>query len=293
MDYFGLLKKSFQITLKHRYLWIFGIFIVGIKGLNYFTYLFPGNNNSTSTSSDVWTNYWVWLLIIVAIVLFISLIWWVLSIIANGAILGSVKSIQKNESNDFHTGFNFGVEKFWKVLLTTLILVGIIFFAIIITSLPIILFSIANVLPLAVIFGLIMGLLDVVLIIYLMILFPYALRLAVLDDFSPWNAYKASFNLFKKNWSEILIVYLILWAISMGIGIGYLFIILIVGGLLFGIGYAIYLASSLGTIIYASIASVLFLVMMTFLSSVVSTFYSSMITLTYLEIIKKGKPELV
>ena len=49
MDYFAIIKKAYQITLKHKFLWIFGIFAGGAAG-------FKGFNSGYSTSSLGWQN---------------------------------------------------------------------------------------------------------------------------------------------------------------------------------------------------------------------------------------------
>ncbi|MEK7142866.1 MAG: hypothetical protein AAB785_01520 [Patescibacteria group bacterium] len=300
MDYLGIVKKAFQITIKHRYLWIFGILAGGISGgIRGLNISLPNNStlngdkfdqtlmNKFPDFSNFWTNYWGIILGIIVVLIFLGLIMVIISIVAQGALLGSIEAIEKKQTNNFWNGVGFGFRKFWSVLG-----VGLIFSLIVILSLamlivPIILFVMAKIWVLAIIYGLLICLVDLVLWIFMGIISPFTLRLAVLGNLGVWGAIRNSWPFFIKNWKEIVVILLITWAIGLAIGIGFIMIFLLVGGLLFGIGFAIYLVSMTALYFYAGIFGLAFLVFILILGGIVNTFISSIYTLVYLELYRK------
>lgn len=298
MDYISIVKRAYEITIKHRYLWIFGIFAGGLAGgFRGFNLNLPSESQNqnfdktlpdfTQKIADFWTQYWG-VVVVLGILLFLFiLLWWIMAVISQGALLGSVEEIEKHKENNFSTGFRFGWHKFWKVFLTSLIFGLAILISLIVWWLPVILFIIAKAYVLAVLYGLLFFLADLVLWVVLGFVYPYTLRIAVLEDKGVIEAYRDSWDFFQKHWKEIIIMYLFLLAISIGIGIGLFIVGLVLAALLFGIGLALYLASQIAAYLFAGVAILAFGILMLVVGGVINTFSSSVVTLTYLELKKR------
>lgn len=298
MDYFKILKDSYEIALKRRYLWIFGIFAGGSAlggGWNMGAYNSESlsekwsksfNGSMTAGWEQIWANYWGVIVAAIGFLLLLSFLWLVFSLVCRGALLDSVRKIQEKKDNNFRLGFAFGWHKFWRILAVSLIIGFFVFFSIAILAVPVILFVLAKIYVLAVLYGLIVFLLDLIFWIYLGILQPYILRLAVLGDLGSWEAITHSYQFFLKNWKEIIIIYLLMMVVGIAIALGLLAVLIIAGGLLFLIGLAIYLASAIACWIYAGLAIFIFMVMLAILAGMINVFNSSVITLAYLELEK-------
>lgn len=296
MDYFKILKDSYEITLKHKYLWIFGIFAGGAAmsfgwntnfyGTNSLSNDWPNNANSFNFE-QFWTNYWSVIVAILGLLFLLGLLWMIFSVISQGALLGSIRHIKENKENNFHLGFAFGWHKFWRVFAVGLIIGLLFFFSAALFVVPIILFVLIKAYVLAVIYGLLTFFLALVFWLYLGLLAPYILRIAILGDKGSWEAVNLAWPFFQKHWKDILIIYLLMMAVGIVIGIGIILTLLLVGGLFFLIGLAIYLASSIAAWIFAGFAILVLLVLFAVLAGAINTFNYSVFTLAYLEMAKK------
>lgn len=297
MDYLKILKRAFEISIKNRYLWIFGILAGGAGGF--------GSSFSNSSSSidysdkwdkyfnqisfeNFWLNYGAIVLAILVVILILGLLWSILSIISQGAILGLVEKIEKGQKHNFWIGLSYGWHKFWRVFGVGLILFLIVFFSIIILVLPIILFAVAKIYVLAVIYGILVFLIDLFLWLFLGVMAPYIQRTVVLGGQGIWETIGSSWDFFRKHWKEVLLIYLLLMAAGIIATIALILVVLIVGGLLVGIGFGLYLASQAVFWMYVAVFGFAFIIFMLILGGVIKTFNSSVLTLTYLELTGKS-----
>lgn len=301
MNYLGIIKRAYQITLNHRYLWILGILAGGIgggvRGLNI---SLPSNTSFKTdkfdqiildkypTLIDFWNQYWGPILVIVFALILLGIIFTIISVVSQGALLGAVESAEKKETNNFWQGIGFGFRKFWQVFGIGLFLALLVILSLIILVVPLIIFIISKIWVLAVVYGLLLFFINLVFYLFLGIIFPYSLRMAVLGNLGVRGAIKNSWSFFNKNWQEIVIIWLILCAIGIGIGIGLILLFLLVGGLLAGIGLAIFLISKIALYIYAGVFGLALVALMIIISGIINAFNSSVYTLTYLELSKKS-----
>ncbi len=300
MDYLKILKRAFEITIKNKYLWIFGILAGGAAGGANFNFTLPGNNfpdnwkpffNETGTSFNwetFWSNYGVIIITILVIIFLLGLLFAIVSIIAEGGLLGSVKAIEENQEHGFKKGFVFGWHKFWRLLGVDLIIFLFVFLSILLLAVPVIFLILAKIYVFAVIYGILIFLCNLLLWLFLGLAGPYILRSAVLGDQGAWQAVMSSWKFFSKHWKDILVIYLLLIAVGILIAIVSLLVFVLLGGLLFVIGLGIYLVSQVAVWIYAAFAGLIFLAVVLVWGGAVSTFRSSVFTLTYLELIKKN-----
>jgi len=298
MDYLGIIKRAYEIVLRRKYLWIFGILAGGAIGGSW-NFSAPSTSETFSQNKienffnnikfeNFLTHYWGIIFAIIGIILLVGLLWFIFSIISQGALLGSVAAISHNEENNFKTGFAFGWHKFWKVLAVGLLIGLIVLVSLAILALPVILLVLAKIYVLAIIYGVLIFLANLTLWIYLGFVQPYILRLAVLGQRGAGQAIKESWSFSKKNWKEMVVMYLLVLAIGIGVAIGLLLAVFLVGGLLFAIGLAIYLASPWVCWIYAALAGLALVLFFLILNGIINSFYSSVFTLTYLELDKRA-----
>lgn len=298
MDYIGILKDSYKIAIRNRYLWIFAILAGGIGGGN-FSYSMP--SSTSTTDAEQWkrfvdnfnvdqfiTQYWGVIIAIIGLFVVFGLFWFILSVISQGALLGSVRAISEKQKSNFKLGFLFGWHNFWKVFATSLVSGLVILFSLIVLVVPIILFVVSKIYILAIIYGILVFLIDLILWIYISLMFPYILRMVILGEKGVWKAYAESWQFLCRHWKDIAVMYLLSIAVGIVIGIGFILVLLLVIALLGAIGFAIYLASKFVFVIYVSIFGLALIVAFFIVTGAISAFNSSILTLTYLNLIKKA-----
>lgn len=292
MDYLDILKQAYKITIKHRFLWIFGLFAGGASFAGNFISM-PANigrednwssfiNQSNPISwQNFWLNYWGLMIALIGISLLIIIALVAFSIISSGALLGGVAAADKGEEVDFKTAYSFGWRNFWRVLAVNLVFFLLVLFTLIILIVPLVLFVVAKIYVLAVVYGLLIFLADLVLWLYLGLIVPYIQRLVILDGRGIFEAFSESWEFFKKNWQPILITYLLMWAVSMGVGIAFILAALFLGGTLFILGFALYLVSQsllwMNIVIFGGI----FVITMAIFAGAYNAFGSAVFTLVF------------
>jgi len=298
MDYFGIIKKSYYLSLKHKFLWIFGILAGGYGGFksfgsgmnfsgtgsewsNSFNKAFGASNTSVS-----WENFLGAIVIIMAVLGVLAFVVFVFSIISQGALIGSANRLSKNEKTDFWVGFGIGWHNFWRVLGVGLIFLLMILISSIVLIVPVVVLVIAKAYAFAIILGILLFFICLVFWILIGIISPYALRVVVLDKLGIFTSIREALHLFRKNWGEVIVMYLLLFAIGIGFGIALMLAIMIVGGVLLAIGLGFYLASSVSAIVYGLIIGLAFLITLVIVSGAYNIFTSNVLTLTYLKLKK-------
>src|SRR3990167_9981712 len=126
MDYFEIVRNSYKIALKQKYLWIFGMLAGGYGGYRSFGLNYSSGssewqkafeNNSTNFDfASFWLSYGAIILTLIAILTVFGLVMYIIGIVSQGALIGSVKKISINEKNNFKIGFLLGWHNFWRIL---------------------------------------------------------------------------------------------------------------------------------------------------------------------------------
>ena len=296
MDYFAIIKKAYQITLKHKFLWIFGIFAGGAAGLKSFNFGYSTSglewqnhlsNLTNKSGGNFWEAYGTIILLICALISLLAIVVLILNIISQGALIGTVEKIAKNEKVDFHHGFATGTKNFWRVLGVSLIYLLMILASLVILFIPVAVTIVGKMYVLAVIWGILIFFLDLAFWILIGLICPFSFRVVILEKLGIWQSIRESLHFFRDNWQKVLVIYLLTFAIGIGFGIALILAMLIVGGLLLAIGFGVWLASPLGTLVYGLLAGLTFAILVMVISGGYNSFYSAILTLTYLELIKK------
>ncbi|OGD56091.1 hypothetical protein A2V71_00415 [Candidatus Berkelbacteria bacterium RBG_13_40_8] len=299
MDYFGIVKRAYYITLKNKFLWIFGILAGGYGGFKGFSFNAPtyqtGNADwskftdsiNSTDFSNFWLNYSGIILTIIVIFLIFAFICFALNVISQGALVGSVAKLDKQEKANFRVGFGIGWHNFWRILGVAITYLLMILISLIILVVPVAVAIMAEGFIFAIVWGILIFFLCLAFWILIALISPFSLRVIVLKKLGVFESIRDSLHFFRDHWLNIIVMYLLLLAIGIGFGIALALALLIVGGILLALGFGVWLASPIVAIIYGIIMGVAVFVAMVVLSGAFNTFYSGALTITYQKLAKK------
>lgn len=298
MNYGDIIRDAFRITWRNRFLWFFGFFAAGSSGTSNFFNVptnFQGAGQDMSGMGQLINDNVVAALVIVGIVvLVLALLFIVLSLISAGALTESVAAIDAGEQRRFSSTWRAGTANFWRVLLQAILLfligLGLLLLLLLVAVLPIILtFALTEAtgarVAVAVLFGLLGVLLLVLVYVPLSIIAQYALRGLVVDRERVARSVAAGYGLFRRNIGRSLLVWLIAVALSIGIGIAMLVVLLLAGLILFLptilLAFSEYATAAVVT---GVIAGLILLPVLLVLSGAVGAFSHAYWTLAYLRL---------
>ena len=305
MDYFGIIKKAYYLSIKHKFLWIFGVLAGGYGGFQGYNSSFGSGMNFSGDSSS-WsknldtlftsenlTNFWINYagVIIGVLVVFglFAILTFNINIISQGALIGSTEKLAKGEKANFKVGFHIGWHNFWRVWGVGLTFLAMILASLIVLIVPVTVLITAGSYVLAAVLGLLLLIVCLAFWLVMGIISPYATRFVVLEEkYSVFKSIREALHLFQKNWGQVLIMYLLLIASGIGFGILLALAIMIVGGLLLAIGLGFYLANPVAAIIYGSVAGLAMFLAVIIVTGAYNSYYSNVITLTYLKLRKSS-----
>ena len=305
MDYGKILKRSFDLVWRNRFLWFLGLFAGG-SGVNLFNYSGNGSNFKWEDFKSVPTNQaqsmvsnnfseagkvlgekitsndiWIIVLTVIGFLLLLTLIY--LSVSAKGALTLSIATLNDEKKINLRGAWKLGHKFFWRRLSFAILLFALSVIPLIVLVIPVVILAIFNLVIPAVVLGIIFGLAYIVFILYIALVAPYAERILFIQNKKSLAALKLGVLFFNKYWKNITLVYLILLGVGFGVGMALFFSTLICGLLAFGIVALISLVSHLVAIIFGIILALAILIALIILSGGVSAFSWSVITLTYLE----------
>ena len=290
MDYFGIIKKAYSITLKNKFLWILGFLAVGTfsfgQGLfntpNYIINKADLNNDQIwQKAAEIWANYGSYIIGGLSLALIFCLILFVLSITASGGLIAAVDKMDEGHKFDFKQSFNLGWDRFWKVLGFRIILVVLFTISLLVLIIPTALFYQAKAYPLALIWGLIIIFVDLLFWVIIAVVSPYTLQIIVLENLGIFKSIGKSIKMVIKNFVNVIVIYLLLVAIGIGYGIALSLAILLIAGILTLIGLGFVLASPVLATSYGFVVGTLFLIVIFAVNGAYNAFQSATFTLVY------------
>ncbi len=294
MDYFDVIGKSYQISIKHKFLWIFGLLAGGggigiFKGYPTLFDLSQGDFSSTDKVSQVnWSDlgvefFFAAAILILAIIIFMLII----NYTSQGALISEFAEIEKGNKINFSKGLAHGWKRFWKILALNIILTLAIILSLAIIITPVVALIISKAYVFAAILAVLLFIAYIVFLIIFALVYPYSLRMAVLEDKNVFTTIRDSLHFVRDNIVHVFLIYLLAYVISIAFGL----VIILGGGLtgiiLFLIGYGLWIASPLAAVIYAMIAVLCFLTVLMIVGAVYNTFNFGIFTLTYLRLKKQ------
>jgi hypothetical protein len=293
MDYIETVRRAFKIALKNKFLWIFGILIGGSASVTGFNLNSPSYQTGSadmekyieSISPDqivaFFDKYALLILSLMLFFLLLSVLFFILNVISQGALVASVARISKGESVNFKSAFSIGAHNFFRIWGVSILYFLMILASILVLVIPIIALSIGHLYALAIIWGILIFFVCLAFWILISLIAPYSLQVVVLKKLDIWESIRDSLHFFRKNWTSVVIMYLLLMAIGIGFSLAVGLAAILVFAILFAIGYAIWLASIIAAIAYAIMASIFILAALIIIGGAYKTFCSAAITLTY------------
>lgn len=220
MDYTKIIKDSWNMSIKHRYLWVFGVFAGMGGGMSY-----PGDMKE-ARNNEIFSTGWSWLwehpavAVMIAIGLgILLLIHFILAFISYGALIKGAAQVEQEGKSNFDSALNAGLKYFWPnvgiALMIGLLTIGMIG----IIMLPFIAMMAAGGAGLKVVavIWLILCILPAILGVFILVLVSaLAARICVLEDKGVMDSLRLAWQMCKTNVSESAT----LGAISIALGIG-------------------------------------------------------------------------
>ena len=313
MNYGDLIRDAFRITLRNRYLWFFGFFAGGAGSSFIGNVPSAGSNfnlddfrrsgaGASGLTAQVGQGLSDTVLILgsVVVVLLIALFFISLAIISQGALADSVAAIDRGEGRRFGLAFTSGTGNFWRVL-------GyyVVFFLVALGLLVVIVIPVALLIggtfaatqstgvrvSVAVVVGILAVLSLIVVFIPLSIISQYALRDIVVRRERVLGSVGSGYSLFRHNVGRSLLLWLIQLGLSIGIGISFILVVLIVGLVLFIPTIALAAAGySTAAITAGVIAGLILLPLLLVAAGAVGTFSHAYWTLAYLRLTAPPTP---
>lgn len=314
MLYRNILSQALKITWKNKYLWFFGLFAAILGNGGEYEILSRGMGDGSVSGTLTWfegikqTGIFSWQavdniinlaktdtvslimvfvvgLILIALSAFV--VW--LSIVSQVALVnGAASQISDGKDGDIKSGLMAGLKKFWPVFSLNLIAKVIIFTIFVVLGLPVIYFASSYGSILVNLFYVLMFIVFALIVLALSFIIKYAIGYAVIKDNKTWEAFKAGWNLFVKNWIVSLEMAVLLFLISLGASLLYLLAVLIFA-IPFALLILIFFKLSIAIAAFIAFSAIAFyIVSLGLIGATLSTFLISSWTGLFLELVNKG-----
>jgi MFS family permease len=281
MNYGRIVNRSFEIAWRYKSLWIFGLFASG--GMGNFNFNVPTRDITDFSGGDF--RFFdipqeIYAMFMLSMVM-VGLAFFVASIIAEAAVTDSVNRIERGGIYKFADAFSTAIDFFWRLL--GLALVGI--FGMIVPM-----FILALIAGIG--FGIhtALGILSLLVIIPAMIFWVFTVfniltltqRVIIVRNTTIGNGLEEAYHLFKSRFSDLVVIFLIFIAFTIGFGIASAIIWFMFGLPVAALG----LAADLNPIAAFFGALVAGLPISLVVGGFLGVFYNSLYTLTYFELVE-------
>jgi len=303
MYYRPLLKKALEITIRNKFLWIFGVFAAFLGNGGVYDILWQGWKYITSSTSVAITRFstlsfeesgWAasysqmpWVIIGAAIIIFILGAGFIFLVVSSqGSLIFATQKLAANRKVDFKTAWKEGVAKFVKLFSFHLFGKILIFVLLFLASVPVFL-KVGGEGSLGWIFSFISFLVFVPLALMVSFSIIYGATSIMIKNVGFREAFHKSLDLFKKYWLESLEFALLLLALNVfvALALALLFIFLFLPFLALGTGF-FFIFGTMGLWINITIFILLCLIIFALVGSVFGAFQVVAWTLFYLQITK-------
>ncbi len=314
MDYGSLIRDSWNLTWRYRFLWLLGLLAGGAVGVPSGTGGGRGNVTWQAGSADLrqlppelartaesvaaWAVANAALLIAAAAVaVLIGLTLLVLSFVAQGAMARATAELATGHESSLGSAWRQGIHLFWRYVgMWLLLAVAAILVAIVVGALFALLAGIAGLtanvaqLPAVLaaiaimVIGVPVAIVGIAVGIVATIVVAFAQRAIAVEDVGPMMALSDAWNLFRTHIGTSLLVWLVNVALSIGIGIAVALGAAVVLAVLGGVGFLVWsaLGASAGTFSYAALAGIVFFAGLALFVGIANTFFWNFWTIAYL-----------
>jgi len=316
MNFGQIIKRSWQLICKYRFLWWLGILALftesGFASLpnlnlygfgNAFSQPEQPSNFTPSDASHIlgastqnfWSNYAILILLGTVLILILVIVILYLSYCAKAGLILAVENYEtENKPYNFKIAFCKGKLFFWRLFGLNLLIGLFLFLTFLVLASPVVIALVISralpVLALVVGYGILAAIFSIVLVVYLTIALKLAERIIVLENKRVSAAIEQARHLVRIQLGNSLLA----WLINLGIALGYVFglsiALLFVGGILLGLGLIIYFIAKIwAAAIFAGIAVIALAMALLFVNGIFTAFISSYWTLSYKALQKLAK----
>jgi hypothetical protein len=231
VNYENILRRSWALTIKNKWLWVYGLVIAALSGGGSGFNGFGSGSSSEKKLPNLDTSFlngWLaqvpvttWVLLglgLVFLILVGAVVAWVARVWAKGALIGGLKDADDEKEITLANTAPHGFKNIKNLMIYGLISGGISMGIFIILSIPLVLTALSSN---WVLFALLVFLGVMVLVIIFVLLAMvniYAERLIVLGKISPWIAWKKGLALSRGNFLPTMLMGLINTALGCAIG---------------------------------------------------------------------------
>ncbi len=226
MNYQEIVVKSLKIAWGNKWLWVFGLFASGG-----FSVPGPGGSfnwrerppaNLQERANELLVQYWGLLIVLLALIFLAIVVFTVLSVVANGALIRAAADIDDERETSFSLSLKAGAHYFFRLFGLSLLLMLVVGLPVLIIFGTTLWAFIAGQTALAVLLG-ILSLLTVLVLLPLSILLSvlvlFGSRAIVLEDRRIFDAIKSAWRLIMGNLGTAFLVWLISILLSVAFGI--------------------------------------------------------------------------
>ncbi len=247
IDYLELLKKALTLTIKNKFLWIFGIFIALTSGGRSFGTNFGGDewegwterikiwqtktglNNQTATSQWLENFLESYLIVIIIAGIFLILFTvalYIFRLISLGAIIDGANKLDAKIKTGFKKSFREGIRKFWRLLGINLTIGGFILIILATIASPIIFFFLTNNSPTAITLMILGILFFLFILIFLTLITKLAFLFAVCANQGVFSSLSSAYDILRKKFSKIIVAWILEIIIDLVVGIASFFVLM-------------------------------------------------------------------
>jgi len=304
MNYSAIIKKSYEIIFKNRFLWFLGLFLGtastsqvynyspsdinvenvykyfqdhNLKSLGNFA---SANNSPIFQATDSSTIGFIILFLVILSIVFLLIY---ISLTARGAATIAIANINKGAEENLKSSWAEGKVYFWRRLSFGLFLIILCLVIPAIFVAPIIVLLILQYFKVALGIGIVFGLVLFVYFVYLSLIFPIAERLLFLENTGILESFRVAVKRFNKNWLEFVLLYLINIGFTIAYALVFMIIFALIVLLLFLIAYFIFTISHIAAYIIGGIFIIALITTALTLWGAFSSFSWSLLTLGFLE----------
>jgi hypothetical protein len=309
-----VIKQSWKIVWRSKYLWFFGFFAVffsGHSGLEIITrglgieaktmplidtktLAETGIFNMQSVANlgkllmkDPFSTVVLMLILLLILVIVLFVIW--LSNVSQAAIVNNVACISENKDTNFQEGVMTGMKSFWPVFILNIFKKVAIFIIFALMSLPLLMSEGAiNLVPGNIIFSILFVLL-VPVIVSLAFVVNFAISYVVIKKEKFNSAVKQAIGLFTKNWLVSIEMGFLIYLVSLLVSFGAILLMLLLVTPFLLLSYFAMTIQSVGLFgVVIAAAFIAFILIIVFFGAILSTFQNSASTLFFIKLVGGG-----
>lgn len=219
IKYSSFIKKAWQFSWKHKFLWWFGFFVSLANGGAYFNFSLNDEDNFRGGSVDEasrWAGEHMEILIAILAVAFILFVFiLVASLVGKGALVKCAYLWDKNENISFKTGLRQGLKYFWKLFGLNIIIGLVMLASLLILATPVVIVFLQKMIIAGFLLTFAAASIFIPLAVVIIFIGRFSMFYIVTSELKIFDAIESSYLLFKKNIWPSIIMALLIWAISL------------------------------------------------------------------------------